>query len=319
MPSVSEGKFAVNQHNEKKRKWQALTQKISKKLELICNTMRNVYIIYMNQGERDEKKAARRRTIMRLINMEIGEHAALTGYIREPSNEMKNIQGYPGILILPGGGFRVCSDREAEPVAAAFFAEGYQAFVLRYTTVTAKPDATIEDPMKDVQDALAWIRSNASSLFLDENKLAMIGFSGGSHLAAASAAHGPLRPNALILGYPGILHSDLRALECPDIIESVSEQTPPTFLFVSREDTVTPPIHALSFTMELDRYGIDYEIHIFKSGPHGMSLAKPLTCSGVREYVNPVFAQWFHMSIDWLKAQFGEFEIWGNLPAGLRK
>ena len=175
----------------------------------------------------------------------------------------------------------------------------------------AKPDATIEDPMKDVQDALAWIRNNASSLFLDENKLAMLGFSGGAHLAAASATHGPLRPDALILGYPGILHSELRALECADIIESVDEQTPPTFLFVSREDKVTPPIHALTFTMGLDRYGIDYELHIFKPGPHGMSLAKPLTCSGMKEYVNPVFAQWFGMNIDWLKAQFGEFTIYG--------
>lgn len=248
---------------------------------------------------------------MKLINIEIGNYAKLTGYIHEPSNEMKNIHIYPGIVILPGGGFRICSDREAEPVAAAYFAEGYQVFVLCYTTVTAKPDAVIDDPMQDVQDALTWIRDHAATLYLDESKLAMLGFSGGAHLAAASATHGALRPNALLLGYPGILHSELRALECPDIIESIDERTPPTFLFVSREDKVTPPVHALTFTMELDRYGIDYELHIFKSGPHGMSLAKPITSSGVKEYVNPVFAQWFDMSIDWLKAQFGEFTIYG--------
>ena len=62
---------------------------------------------------------------------------------------MANIQAYTAMLVLPGGGFRFCSDREGEPVAMAYFAEGYQTFVLDYTTVTKKPDATIEDPMRD--------------------------------------------------------------------------------------------------------------------------------------------------------------------------
>lgn len=247
---------------------------------------------------------------MKQIQIKIGEYAELIGYVHEPDNEMKNIKAYPGILILPGGGFRICSSREAEPVAAAYFAEGYQAFVLCYTTVTSKPDAVIADPMEDVQQALSWLRANASGVFLEEHKLAMLGFSGGGHLAAASATHGPQRPDALLLGYPGILHSELRALECPDIIESVDEQTPPSFLFVGRKDRVTPPVHALTFVMELDKYGIDYELHIFKDAVHAMSLAKAWTSSGRKEQVDTIFAQWFDMSIGWLKRLFGEFVVY---------
>ena len=246
---------------------------------------------------------------MKLIKEKIGEYGELTGYIHEPSPEMDNIMCYPAVLVIPGGGFRFCSDREAEPVALAYFAEGYQAFVLRYTTVTAKPEATMEDPMRDVQDAIAWIRSHKKEYYVAEKQLAMVGFSGGGHLSAAVATHGEERPDALILGYPGIIHSDLRALDCPDIIECVDEKTPPTFLFSTRTDFVTPPKHAMAFAKALDDAGIGFELHIFREGDHGLSLAKPLTSGGYVNQVNPSVAQWFKMSVDWLKAEFGEFTV----------
>ena len=248
---------------------------------------------------------------MKLIQYKLGEHATLTGYLHEPTPEMANIERYPAILVLPGGGFRFCSAREGEPVAMAFFAEGYQAFVLDYTTVTKKPDATIEDSMQDVQLALVHLQENEESYFLAPHKMAMIGFSGGGHLAGASATHGPLRPDALVLGYPGIVHSDLRALECPDIVESVDEHTPPTFLFSTRDDQITPPVHPLAFAQALDKAGGDFELHIFRSGVHGLSLAKSLTCGGDQKMVNPAFAQWFPMCIQWLADNLGDFTIYG--------
>ena len=76
-----------------------------------------------------------------------------------------------------------------------------QCFVLDYTTVTKKPEAVMADPMKDVQDALNWIHTHGEDCCLDTDRIAMIGFSGGGHLAAASATHDPLRPNALVLIY----------------------------------------------------------------------------------------------------------------------
>lgn len=244
---------------------------------------------------------------MKLITVQLSEFATLTGYVHEPNPEFSHIERYPAILVCPGGGFRFCSAREAEPIAMAYYAQGYQAFVLDYTTVTKKPNATMDDPMTDAQLALAYIRDNAAELVADPAKVVMIGFSGGSHLAAACATHGPLRPNLLILGYPGIITNPLRALDCPDIPECVDENTPPTFLFVTRNDPITPPKHALAYVEAMEKVGGDYELHIFKDGPHGMSLALPFTSDGDPAMVNPRFSRWFSLSMEWLKEQMGDF------------
>ena len=248
---------------------------------------------------------------MKLIREKLGNFTELTGYLHEPDPEMENIRKFPVMLVLPGGGFRVCSAREAEPIASAYYAEGYSAFVLDYTTVTKKPEAVMADPMKDVQDALNWIHAHGEACCLDTDRVAMIGFSGGGHLAAASATHDPMRPNALLLIYPGITHNPSRALDCPDIIESVDEKAPPSFIVGTRADTVTPPRHQLAFASALEEAGVDFELHIFPGGVHGMSLGKSLTCSGSAAYVDAAYAQWFPMSVRWLKDQLGDFTIYG--------
>ena len=248
---------------------------------------------------------------MKIIELSIGTHARLTGYLHEKSGEMANIEAYPAMLVLPGGGFRFCSDREGEPVAMAYFAEGYQAFVLDYTTVTKKPDATIEDPMQDTVRALREIRSHAQEYLVDPHKVAMIGFSGGGHLAAAVTTHCEEKPDVLLLGYPGIVHSDLRALDCPDIPERVGPDTPAAFIFGTRNDTVVPPVHLLTFATALNEAGVDFELHIFRDGVHGLSLATSLTSNGMASNINPVFSAWFPMSIRWLKEKLGDFTIYG--------
>lgn len=248
---------------------------------------------------------------MKLIQHTLSEHAALTGFLHEPSAEMGNVADYPVMLVLPGGGFRFCSEREGEPVALAFFAEGYNAFVLDYTTVTKKPDAVMADPMNDAEAAMKWIRANAAEHHSRPDQLAMIGFSGGGHLASAVATHCEERPNVLVLGYPGIIHSDLRALDCPDIPERVAANTPPTFIFSTRDDKVTPPAHPLAFAQALNAAGVDFELHIFRTGPHGLSLGKALVSAGSASSVNPVFAQWFPMCMKFLQDKFGDFTIYG--------
>lgn len=165
--------------------------------------------------------------------------------------------------------------------------------------------------MTDAQKALEWIRNCREEYCIGKEQLALLGFSGGAHLAAATATHGPQRPDVLLLGYPGILHSELRALECPDIIECIDEKTPPTFLFGTRDDKVTPPKHILVFAQCLEQKNVEFEVHIFRKGEHGFSLAKPLTSVGDKNRVNPDVAQWFQLSVKWLKEMLGEFTVYG--------
>lgn len=80
---------------------------------------------------------------------------------------MGNIRQFPTVLVLPGGGMRICSDREAEPIAMAYYAEGYSAFVLDYTTTTKKPDAVMAEPMEEVESSMRWIREHADDYALD--------------------------------------------------------------------------------------------------------------------------------------------------------
>lgn len=248
---------------------------------------------------------------MKLMEKKLGKYAVLKGYLHEYDPETPNIKEYPAILILPGGGFRTCSSREGEPVAMAYFAEGYQAFVLKYTVVTDDPNAVIEDPMNDVCEAMEFIRTERTSLLCKESNLALIGFSGGGHLAAAVSTHCEQKPDALLLGYPGIVHSDLRALDCPDIPERVDKNTPATFMFGLHGDTVTPPVHMLTFACSLEKAGVPFELHMFHGKGHGLSLGTSLTCSGFTSDVNAYYAQWLPMSVRWLCDIFGDFKLYG--------
>lgn len=252
---------------------------------------------------------------MKMVKIQLSQFATLTGYLHEFHPQLSHIKKFPAIICVPGGGFRFCSFTEGEPIAMSYYAKGFQAFVLEYTTVTTKPDATIEDPMNDAQRAIAHIRESAEEYCVEAGKLAMIGFSGGAHLASAVSTHGPLRPDLLLLGYPGIIHSDLRALDCPDIIESVTEETPSTFIFVTRNDPVTPPKHALAFANALDQCGVDFEMHIFRNGTHGMALGTEFTSGGYQIGVNPRFAQWFELSVSWIFEQWGAFPTEDIMPS----
>lgn len=234
----------------------------------------------------------------------ISEYAQLTAYIHTPDEDNSHIASYPAILILPGGGFFVCSKRESEPVAMAYFAHGYQAFVLKYTTVSEKKNAKIEDPIMDVKKAISLIRTKSKELYTAENKLAMLGFSGGGHLAAAYCVSDMERPDCLLLGYPGIVHSSLRALEYPNITQKVDKNMPPCFMFATSDDTVTPPEHVLAMAGAYAREKLPMELHIFENGTHGLSLATWVTADGNSEFVNDDFAKWLPLSFAWLKKRF---------------
>lgn len=84
--------------------------------------------------------------------------ATLTAYLLDTSREMPNMTDRPAVLVIPGGGYYMCSDREAEPIAMAFAVHGYNTFVLRYTVGEGKD---FKMPLADAEEALTLIRERA--------------------------------------------------------------------------------------------------------------------------------------------------------------
>jgi acetyl esterase/lipase len=242
-----------------------------------------------------------------VIILDKEKEVTLTTYLLDSSKEFTNIKSRPAILVLPGGGYTVCSDREAEPVAMAYAAEGYHAFVLRYSV---GENAKWPNPLNDAESALELIRANCSTWGIDPMKIAVIGFSAGGHLAAALSTMGRIKPNAMILGYPCILEEigAILATPVPGLVDKVDSTTPPTFLFATCDDSLVPVRNSLRFMDVLDQVRIPFEAHIFYSGQHGISLAKSHTSSGFIGNVNLNIAKWFDMSIEWLKQVLGDFK-----------
>jgi acetyl esterase/lipase len=234
--------------------------------------------------------------------------ATLTGYLQDRSPELRTADVRPAILVLPGGGYFMCSDREAEPIALAYLAEGYHAFVLRYTVGEGE---VFPEALADAEEALDRINSNAAEWGIDATRVAVIGFSAGGHLAASLGTMGRIRPAALILGYPCILASMGAALgkTIPSVDEHVDSATPPVFIFQTADDATVPAENALAFAAALGRAGVPYELHVFATGSHGLSLARPLTANGKAAMVEPRVADWLPLSAAWLRA------TWGDYPA----
>ena len=116
-----------------------------------------------------------------------------------PQHSNAQHRNRPAALIFPGGGYQYCSDREAEPVALAYLAEGYNAFVLRYTVGTSCP---LDKALQDAQGSPAPSAGKCGPVPVSPRiKIVAIGFSAGGHLAAALGTQSEEKPNALVLGY----------------------------------------------------------------------------------------------------------------------
>jgi acetyl esterase/lipase len=209
------------------------------------------------------------------------------------------------VVVLPGGGYGgLAANLEGRQVADWFTARGFRAFVLSYRL--SSQGYLLPVPLIDARRAIQTVRARARDYFIAPNRIVIIGFSAGGHLAALSAtqfipgkpdADDPIervssRPDYLVLGYPwiGAISTDtshltycqlygvmdkceaLRAAYSPDLF--VTKDTPPTFWFHTFNDETVPVEQGLRFYEALVKAGVPSEGHIFANGPHGTGLGK---------------------------------------------
>lgn len=229
---------------------------------------------------------------------------SLTAYLLETGGEFQNISRRPAVLILPGGGYQFCSDREADPVAMPYLKAGYQAFILRYSV---GKHCVWPDPLQDYEQAMKLIREKEEEWKVFPDKIAVIGFSAGGHLAAAAAVMSENRPNAAILGYP-VTGADVKGClaTAPDTIPYVDRNTCPCFLFATRTDEIVPVMNSIRFMEALVQADISFESHIYSYGPHGFSTCDS-SVQSLDTAISPRVPGWVDDSLGWLKEVFGDF------------
>lgn len=215
----------------------------------------------------------------------IPEISAVVGFCRKR----------PAILIFPGGGYHHVSDREAEPVALRFAARGYAAFVLKYSCAPAR----FPSQLREAAMAIRYIREHAESFAVNPEMVACLGFSAGGHLcgllgtmydAPEVADLGQpelLRPDGLCLCYPvtvsrGKAHmgsfvnlcgEDWHLLDRLSLDQLVRPDMPPVFLWHTREDESVPCRGSLMLALALEEAGVDFTMHLYHRGKHGLSTA----------------------------------------------
>ncbi len=230
---------------------------------------------------------------------------SLTGYLLDNSPEMPILDVRPAVLVIPGGAYAFCSDREAEPIAMLYAQEGFHTFVLRYSVGNKEDESyTFDKPFADAKRALRFIRENAKEFGIDSEKIAAIGFSAGGHLCSALGTLSEEKPNALILAYPCILEKISNILSCdvPSTNLAVTGDTPPCFIFAAADDTCVPPENPLAFASACAQNGVPFELHIYKQGGHGFSLANPAVYGGNTDKRD--WEQWTVQSRNWLRNLF---------------
>lgn len=234
------------------------------------------------------------------------------------------------VLICPGGGYGYTSPREAEPVALAFNAAGYHAFVLDYSVAPRRHPL----PLLDLSRALCILRERADEWNIRPDGIAVCGFSAGGHLAASlglfwdkpvslgapGIEKGKNRPDALILCYPVITSGPfahrfsfenlLGKSPSPELLCEVSLEfqvgasTPPVFLWHTFDDAGVPLENSLFFASALREKGVPFEFHVYPEGVHGLSLATLETADEQRG-ANPHVAGWIKLCVEWLGKTIG--------------
>ncbi|MBQ7387740.1 MAG: alpha/beta hydrolase [Clostridia bacterium] len=237
----------------------------------------------------------------------------------------------PAMLVIPGGGYRqVCTDREGEPIAIAFMAKGYNAFVLNYRV----DGETYPAQLIDASRAIVHIRDNAEKYSVDKEKVYAVGFSAGGHLAGSlaimhdepevlktlGARKGYNRPDAAILAYPvvsAVKQTHLGSFETllGKNVSSFSEQereylslecrassdSAPLFIWHTAEDQIVPINGSMALAERYVELGLKTTLRLYPYGRHGVALSNDITVRDDPYAAQPLAEGWIDESCAWLK------------------
>lgn len=207
----------------------------------------------------------------------------------------------PCVIICPGGGYGIlASQHEGTEVAKFFNGIGVHAVVLKYRIPSAKHQEHKEiAPLQDAQQAIFMVRKNSKKWGIDANKIGIMGFSAGGHLASSLGVHYndpklkfkgkiSLRPDFQVLIYPVIsfgkyAHLGSRNnLLSPDTTASlmnyysnelqVNAQTPPAFLVHAKDDKAVPIENSQMYLAALKQHGVAGELYVYEKGGHGFGM-----------------------------------------------
>lgn len=252
-------------------------------------------------------------------------------YFLDSSIEMRPNEKRPVILMCPGGGYEMTSDREAEPMAMQFLAMGYHVAILRYSVCPVRYPAAL----LQVAESVLYLKEHADEYHIDPEKIVVQGCSAGGHLAAnyGIAWNSPFLTKlmgmendpeqlcvaGLLLCYPVITSGEkaheesFRNLlgeqyeekkEELSLENQVTPDTPPTFLWHTATDETVPVENSLYFFQACLQQGVSAELHIYPVGGHGLSLANEETCRANGIGVQKECQSWIGLAQTWLKKKF---------------
>ncbi|MBR6807441.1 MAG: alpha/beta hydrolase [Clostridia bacterium] len=240
---------------------------------------------------------------------------SLTPFIAERSKKEKT----GAVIVCAGGSYIVKTKHEGIDVAESFAENGFTAFNLDYRVYPYDHKAILSD----VRRAVKWVRYHAEEYNVDPEKICVIGFSAGGHLATLSATNYDSgfdggdeidklssRPDAAIISYavismvPPFSHEHSRyvligrenAEKRGELMVKYSgelaadENTPPVFLWHTADDGCVEVENSINLASALSRHKVPFEMHIFDKGPHSLGMAKDFPGAG----------QWGALAFDWL-------------------
>lgn len=251
--------------------------------------------------------------------------ALLTGYLLKGVSVAPE-RKRPAVIVCAGGGYWQRSDRESEPIALQFMAMGCHAFILDYSVAPNHFPTSV----RELGEAVAYIREHAAEWAVDPEKIIVCGFSAAGHLAcsigvfwdqelvydAIGRKPEEIRPDGLILCYPVITggeyahENSFKRLLGDDVTKEqrdsvslekfVTEKMPRAFIWHTYTDEAVPVENSLLLAAAMKKHNVNFELHIYPVGGHGLSLADTETAGNDSQIVEQC-QSWVSLVKMWLK------------------